>query len=246
MVTIQLAIQNASNILARQEIFELLVHDRKVPTVLWTPLDRMGPRPLLLVSHGGSGHKLSDLVLNIAKPMVEQHKIAVVAIDGPVHGERREKFEDGVSVRQEFRDLWSNGESVDTMIADWSAVLVQLSDRPNIDLNSVAWYGISMGTAYGIPVVAAEPLIRAALLGMWGTCRQPSKRLSMDAKKIEIPILFQMQSEDPLFSVSGQEELFGQIASSDKRLTVHHGTHTDPSGKQLEEAVNFLITHLLQ
>ena len=240
------ALENAGRLSARQEIFELQVQGRKVPAVLWTPFADGAPRPLVLVGHGGSGHKLSDLVLDIAKPMLERHKIAVAAIDGPVHGERRAVFDAGIGVRQEFRDLWSSGESVDPMIADWRALIDRLQGHPGVDGGSIAWYGISMGTAYGLPLVAAEPRIRAAVLGMWGTSRQPSERLSFDAQKIDVPVLFQRQAEDPFFSVAGQEELFGQLASNCKRLTVHPGKHNDPTGVQLEEAVTFLASQLLR
>ncbi len=245
-MSMQQALQKAARLPARQEIFTLAVQGRKVPAVLWTPLGATGPRPLVLVGHGGSGHKLSDLVLDVAQPLLEQHRIAVAAIDGPVHGERRAVFDSGIGVRQDFRDLWSSGESVDPMIADWRAVLDHILEHPGIDAKSIAWYGISMGTAYGLPLVAADARIRAAVLGMWGTSREPSERLMRDAAKIRVPVLFQRQSEDPIFPAEGQEELFTLLGSPSKRLTVHPGAHADPSGAQLEELTAFLAGELLR
>ena len=87
-----------------------------IPVALWVPTKSDRPYPLVMVGHGGSGHKTSDLVLDAVKELVEPLKIAVLAIDGPVHGARRVDSKDGVAVRQEFRDLWSRGGEVDSMV----------------------------------------------------------------------------------------------------------------------------------
>ncbi len=221
----------------------LTVHDRRVPLAWWMPGDHSGPCPLVLVGHGGSGHKTSSLVLDIVKRMLPAG-VAVAAIDGPVHGERREVFVDGPVVRDEFRELWSRGGNVDAMVEDWQAALNHLCQNANIDQRRVAWYGISMGTAYGVPVVAAEPRIRAAVLGMWGTCRAPSDRLVADAHRIAVPVLFQVKREDALFTAAGQSDLFDQLGSSDKKTVEYEGGHVDPSGAQLDDIAHFLQAHL--
>ena len=197
------------------------------------------------MGHGGSGHKTSDLVLDAVKELVEPLKIAVLAIDGPVHGARRVDSKDGVAVRQEFRDLWSRGGEVYSMVEDWKAALDNVCSRPEIDSKRIAWYGISMGTAYGLPVVAADSRIGAAVLGMWGTCRKPSDRLEKDALNVLIPVLFQTKSEDEIFTVEGQSALFNLLRSSQKRIVSYPGGHSDPKSEQLNEAVEFLQSHLL-
>jgi len=197
-----------------------------------------------LVGHGGSGHKTSDLVLDAVNELVEPLKIAVLAIDGPVHGARRSDSKDGVEVRREFRDLWSRGGEVDSMVEDWMAALDEVSSSPEIDAARIAWYGISMGTAYGIPVVASDARIRAAVLGMWGTCRKPSERLEKDAVNVQIPVLFQTKSEDEIFTVEGQSALFNLLKSREKRIVSYPGGHVDPKGEQLEEAIKFLQGYL--
>ena len=216
-----------------------------IPVALWVPTKGDRPYPLVMVGHGGSGHKTSDLVLDAVKELVEPLKIAVLAIDGPVHGARRVDSKDGVAVRQEFRDLWSRGGEVDSMVEDWKAALDNVCSRPEIDAERIAWYGVSMGTAYGLPVLAADARIRAAVLGMWGTCRKPSERLEKDALKILIPVLFQTKSADEIFTVGGQSALFNLLKSSQKRIVSYPGGHSDPKGEQLKEAVEFLQTHLL-
>ena len=227
---------------------QLIVNDRKVPFCLWMPEmalnDSQTSVPLVLVGHGGSGHKKSQLVLDIAQILVNEHQIAVAAIDGPVHGDRRETFNDGPIVRQEFRDLWQTGNSIETMIEDWQATINHLLKQPNIDASRIAWYGISMGTAYGLPLVAADTRIKAAALGMWGTCRTPNERLIEDAKKITVPVLFQTKREDEIFTKEGQQHLYDLIASEQKELRSYPGGHTDPKDQQLEDIVEFLNSQL--
>ena len=217
---------------------------REVPASIWVPQKTTQSLPLILVGHGGSGHKRSQLVQDIATALLKDFDVAVVAIDGPVHGSRREIFNDGPAVRQEFRDLWSSGVSVDPMVADWMSCIDYLCQMPEIDATKIGWYGISMGTAYGIPLVARDQRIKAAALGMWGTCREPAQRLKEDAAKIEIPVLFQVKEQDEIFTPQGQQELYELISSRDKTWKSYHGGHTDPKDQQLSDIVQFLMHHL--
>lgn len=229
---------------AREQVFSTEVDGRQVPAIVWTPGGTRARAPLLLVGHGGSGHKRSQLVLDVMQPLVTTHGFSVAAIDGPVHGARRTVFDAGTAVRSEFRDLWTRGGSIDPMVADWRATLDVLTGMDTIDASTIGWYGISMGTAYGLPLVAAEPRIRCAVLGMWGTSRAGTERLVADAPAIDIPVLFQRKSEDEFFTPEGQAELYERLGSRDKRLQDYPGGHTDPAGAQLDDIVAFFVRHL--
>src|SRR3954464_2084524 len=62
--------------------------DEVVPGIVWTPEAATGPRPLVLVGHGGGGHKRMPYVLSLARRLVRHAGYAVAAIDGPGHGDR--------------------------------------------------------------------------------------------------------------------------------------------------------------
>ncbi|MES3001470.1 MAG: dienelactone hydrolase family protein [Pseudomonadota bacterium] len=215
----------------------------RVPAVLWTPSRAEGRRPLVLIGHGGSHHKTAQQVLDVAAPLVLQHGFAVAAIDGPVHGERRAVFDAGPAVQAEFRALWAKGGSVETMLEDWKATLDHLCSRPEVNTQSIGWYGVSMGTAYGLPFVANDARIKVAVLGMWGTSRVNSQRLVTDAEAVHIPVLFQQKSADQLFTAEGQLEIYQALASADKRLVEYEGGH-GPSGAQVFDAIDFLGSRL--
>lgn len=223
--------------------FEVRVDGREVPIALWLPAVA-GPRPLVLVGHGGSGHKTSSFVTDAIEPLARVHGIAVAAIDGPVHGARRAVDASPEEVRDEFRALWERGGSVEPMVVDWRAALDALVALPQIDASALGYYGLSMGTAYGLPLLAAEPRVRAAVIGMWGTSRANSARLVDDARRVRCSTLFCVQWDDPLFTREGQFELFDALAVPDKRMTVHPGGHENPNAVRLAEIVAFLASAL--
>lgn len=223
--------------------FFVTAEGRKVPGVLWTPAGATGRLPLMLAGHGGSGHKTSQLVLDFALPLARQG-CAVAAIDGPVHGSRRAVFADGIPVRDEFLALWRAGGSVDPMVADWRAVIDALIALPELDAGTIGWYGISMGTAYGLPLLAAEPRIRAAVLGMWGLSYPNSGRLAVDAPAVQCPLLFQQKWGDEIFTRDSQIELFDRLGAEDKRLKIYMGGHKNPEGEQLDDIFAFLLARL--
>lgn len=243
------AIKNVTCGATRLRTFHHKVAGRTVPVAVWTPAHDMGPRPLVLIGHGGSGHKLTTLVTDLAIPMVERHQFAVAAIDGPIHGERRADWSDanppqGLSIRDAFLALWKSGTSIDPMVTDWRATIDVLAREPDIDPAAIGWYGLSMGTAYGLPLVAAEPRIKAAVLGLWGGDYVASERLMVDAPAVRCPVLFQQRWDDELFTRDGQIALFDRIGTTDKRLKVYMGKHGVDAGEQLDDIEAFLVARV--
>ena len=54
----------------------------------------------------------------------------------------------------------------------------------------VGYYGLSMGTAYGLPFLAVEKRIEAAVIGMWGSNYPNSGQLVEAARHVRSPVCF--------------------------------------------------------
>ena len=73
----------------REQLFAL----GEVPGVLWTPEGADGPRPLVLMGHGGGQHKRAPGIAARAVRFAAEGGFAVAAIDAPSHGDRPQDAE---------------------------------------------------------------------------------------------------------------------------------------------------------
>ncbi len=220
--------------------------ERSIPVAVLSPEKSGGPVPAVLIQHGGGGHKLAIEVQDLAERVVRELGWCVVAIDGPVHGERRSAPQDERPVVQrEFLDLWQRGGThVTDMVADWTATIEALANVPALRQDALFWVGVSMGTAYGLPLLAIERRIQAAVLGMWGLSYPRSEVLAAAAAHVTCPVLFQQKWDDDIFDRAGQLDLFDAVGSADKRLAVYPGKHVRVAGEQMDDTVRFLRRRL--
>lgn len=241
----------------RQRRFDVTHDGRDVPGLLFEP-DEPGEgtaaRPLVLLGHGGSGSKEEDYIVALARRLVRHRGFAACAIDGPVHGDRRppdpagEPPPDGL-VLLEFSQRWSlDGSLTDLVVADWRAVLDALvAERAaggGPALGPVGYWGLSMGTIFGLPLVAAEPRIVVAVLGLMGMTGPTRDRIAADAPAVTCPVLFLAQWDDELFPLSRALELFAALGSTDKRLHAHPGRHAEVPPEEFGASEAFLARHL--
>jgi len=216
----------------------------RVPAVCWPPAG--APRGIVLACHGGSGHKRSPAILALAGACLPLG-FTVLAIDGPVQGERRgDGILDPAVARQAFREAWRAGVGRTDIAEDWRAALDALLALPGHAGLPIGYIGVSMGTAYGVPLLAAEPRIKAAVLGLWGTTYPASEHLAEYAQRIRCPVWFTQQWHDEFFDREGSFALFDAIGSEDKRLVAYPGPHRELEGERLQDAVAFIAGRLRQ
>ena len=228
---------------ARTQRVTLQNADQSVPTCLWLPHGQ--PKALVLACHGGSGHKESAAILAIVEAL-RPRGIAVLAIDGPVHGERSVDGDlDPAINRARFLQAWRDGVGHTSMASDFSLALDWALRHPALTDVPVGYIGVSMGTAYGIPLLALEPRIQAAAIGLWSAHYANSEHLKTFAAQIKCPVWFTQQWDDELFDRPGTAELFDCIGSQDKRWVVYPGPHVELKGERLRDAVSFLVDQLL-
>ena len=219
--------------------FDLKVEDRLVPGIVWTPEDATGTRPLVLIGHGGSLHKRTEYVLALARRLVRRNGIAAAAIDGPMHGDRG-----GTTDLTNVAEWWK-ASTTDEMVADWKATLEAVQALPEVGKGRLGYWGLSMGTIFGLPFVAAEPQVQVAVLGLMGAFGATADRLAADAAKITCPVLFLQQLEDELIPRPAVAELFDAIGTRDKRLHANPGPHSAVPPEEFNVSQEFLAAHLL-
>jgi hypothetical protein len=221
---------------------------RPVPGVLWTGVGASEPSPLILVGHGGGASKTAERVLEHRDYFTGCLGIAVAAIDGPVHGDRG-----GLTTTDDprYREMWRSPTVIDDMSADWARALDALLALGDLNPLAVAYHGLSMGSMFGIPYVASDQRIVAAVLGKCGLRGSSidrsgiAPRLAADAGKITCPILFHVQWDDERFDRDSALELFGLIGTPDKRLQSIPGPHAGASPESTETIRRFLANRLL-
>ena len=212
--------------------FYVVRGDEQIPGILWEPEDAADGLPLVLIGHGGKSEKRNVGSLAMARRFVRHHGIAVCAIDAIDHGERGPIIDTGDGPAQaEYIALWKRPDTFDRMNADWSATLDALLATDRFDPARVGYWGLSMGTMLGLPFVASEPRINAAVLGACGFTGSSAvrgrfgDRHRVDAPRVMCPVLFMVQWDDEIFDRDGALELFDMIGSTDKRMHVHPGKH---------------------
>jgi dienelactone hydrolase len=229
----------------RERAATIVGGDGGVPVIVWSAED-VEPTGLVLVGHGGSGHKREDYVVALARRLVRTTGAAVAAIDGPLHGDRREgRSLDPTVVLMEFAQAWNADVTLtDRMVADWRATVDVLQGDGVVGDVPVGYWGVSMGTILGLPFVASDPRVRACVLGLAGRTGPTGERLFADAARVVVPTLFLLQLDDELFPTATSLELFAAIGSEHKRLFASPGRHRDVPSDAFWLSVDFLASHL--
>jgi dienelactone hydrolase len=143
-------------------------HQHRVPATVYLPKGVEGPRPAVLLQHGASTTK-DDLYIQQPSRRWAERGYVTMAIDAPEHGERRP--DDGAPFG---REAWRNGAIFRMRdmriqgVIDLRRVVDYLTGRPEVDATRIGYMGVSMGTFIGVPFVALEPRVRAAVFLIGG------------------------------------------------------------------------------
>jgi dienelactone hydrolase len=202
--------------------FDLKVGNEVVPGIVWLPEGAAGVRPKVLFGHGGSQHKKVAHIRSFAKRLAE-HGWASVAIDGPDHGDR-------VPVEQRGENPLRNltGEQLKQRqiqaVAEWQATIDAVEALDDVGAGPTGYWGVSMGTIFGVPLCAAEPRIRCAVLGLMGV-GGGGRTYEDKAKAITIPLQFIVQWQDELVAPDRGVALYETFGSTEKMLIANQGAH---------------------
>ncbi len=222
-----------------------------VPGAVWAPAGAAGPRPLVLLGHGGGGHKTAPAITARARRYVTANGFAVAAIDAPGWGGRPVPAE-YEPFNAEIEELTAAGKPLGEVFArrgvvaaalaipEWQAAIDALTGLDWIGAGApVGYWGVSLGSAIGVPLVAAEPRIRAAVLGLMGL-----ETLAEPAARITVPVEFVLQWDDEIVPRDSGLALFDAIGSAEKTLHANPGGHMDVPVFEVESSQRFFTRHL--
>ncbi|MFJ3188018.1 dienelactone hydrolase family protein [Streptomyces halstedii] len=221
-----------------------------LPGALWTPDGATGTRPLVLMGHGGGQHKRAPDVLARARRFVTACGYAVAAVDVPGHGDRpKDERYDRLATRNRARV--AAGKERAPLVArfqalvarqtvpEWRTVLDALQELDLVGPGPVGYWGVSLGCGLGVPFVAAEPRVRAAVLGLGGALGRAGA-----AARITVPVEFLVQWDDERVPRGHGLALFDALGSTDKTLHANPGAHGEVPPFELDSAVRFFERHL--
>ncbi|WP_020423241.1 dienelactone hydrolase family protein [Amycolatopsis sp. ATCC 39116] len=225
----------------------------EVPGVLWSPPSAPDHAPLVLMGHGGGLHKKTHALAARARHAVTTWGFHVAAIDAPGHGDRPRTADDE-RARAALRQALDSGDKpgfesagvrytaslVERAVPEWQATLDALRALPEFADSPVGYGGgITLGTAIGVPLTAADPRITAAIFG-GGFFAYDA--LIAAARRITVPVQFLLPWDDEHVSRDSALALFDAFASPEKTLHANPGDHRTIRWTGVDDG--FLARHL--
>ena len=230
-----------------EERFDLEVDGRSVPGILWQPRDAGMQTPVVLAGHGGgfgtAGHKRVDSIVTLAAQLAD-NGIATLAIDQPGCGDRpgaeaEQARRRTLSIEEAIAELWTR-ELVEEMARDWQASLDHIRAVHGLGGAGVGYWGLSGGTTFGLPLVAIEPRIQAAVLGL----NSAVPLMLAYAPRVTCPVLYTMNLDDHFMSRDEGLALFDALATRDKFVLAYPGDHGQNLERATSEWVRFFARRL--
>jgi hypothetical protein len=234
--------------------FDLVVGDETVPGMHWLPSNATGRHATVCIGHGGFQHKLYGNVPELAIQLARNLGIGVVALDAPDHGDRivdkeaakkaRDAALAGRGRRMDADARAAYAARVATHVAEWRSLLDALQADERWAAGPFGWWGVSMGTAHGIPLVAEDGRFAAAVFGL-NALHPRNETMAAQAAAITIPILFLNQSDDELMTRDTALALWDAFGSKEKTMHMNPGGHVAVPRFERDSSELFFRRHLL-
>ena len=242
-----------------QREFDVDVAGETVPCVLCTPASPIAPRALIAMGHGGSQHKTCESIYRRAIRYAKLFSWATLAIDAPKHGERISPEEAALERAKTLARVRGDPNAPAMSIKDkinyldalasqavpeWKAALDAVLDSNTISNETpMAYWGVSMGSSIGIPLLAADKRFKCAVLGL-AHLHPDHTTLRLAAQQITIPLRFAFQWHDPIRERAYGLALFDAFGSQEKSMHINPGGHLEIPASEQASWDHFFERHL--
>ncbi len=199
------------------------------------------PRAVVLFGHGLGVDRYHETVLGPVK-ILNEFGFSVLVPELPLHGERAggggPEWSEVVSRWQQF---WA-GNGRDHLLTEWQKILAYVQQTYGLP---VVYFGLSLGTQYGIFLLSQTGDVNAAVLGLFGS-EPPPKSIVMNhsAPEVSVPIYFIQKLDDEIHIAENVRHLYESLGSSLKVLDATPGMHGDVSGESIRKACRFLVEQI--
>ncbi len=129
-------------------------------------------------------------------------------------------------------------------VTEWRALLDELQGDERWAAGPFGWWGVSMGTAHGIPLVAEDGRFAAAVFGL-NALHPRDETMASQAAAISIPIPFLNQSDDELMTRDRSLALWDAFGSKEKTMHLNPGGHVQVPRFERDSSELFFRRHLL-
>jgi hypothetical protein len=224
-----------------EENLTIQFRTESIPVSIWSPEDG-AIRAVVLLGHGLGVDRHHEFNTRTAALLTAAGS-AVVAPELPLHGERRSvDVADWNDVVSSWQEYWSSG-GVQTLLEEWLGFQNYAADR--FPGKPVGYFGLSLATQYGIPLLANSDLVGGAVLGLFGS-HPPPKTPVMNhyAPSVSCPVAFVKQAGDELHPESTADYLFDSLGSAEKKMIAGEGRHAEVPLENIQAATRFLMKHL--
>jgi len=211
-----------------------------IPLSIWAPTQPT--RGVVLVGHGLGVDRYHETVQKPARILTGTHQLAVIACDLPLHGLRATAMNDPMEIVDRWQAFWAAG-GVSVLQEEWRAI--QLHAQGQFPELPIGYFGLSLGTQYGVAFLAVASDIVAAVLGLFGSRPLPlTPVMNACAPRVVCPVYFIQKQQDEIHPLATSEHLFSTLGSPTRTLDSSPGGHTEVSSASLERACAFIATHM--
>jgi dienelactone hydrolase len=250
--------------------FDLTVEGQTVPGLRWAPEGAESPTTILF-GHGGFQSKEAPNIVEMAAAMARDRGYASIALDASGHGERRteEQIRQQDETMRRLRREGANRDrgagttpsrgsrpapaandeapsatttALPRMVREWKVLIDEVTAEPGLAAPSFGYWGVSMGARNGIPLVANEPRIAAAVFGLFAYLPDPVFREQVAS--ISVPLLFLFQHNDELMTPQAGLALWDAFGSKEKTMHINPGPHVGIPVFERDASSAFFARHL--